>query len=420
MIRKHEQKHTKPYHCEVPDCSRTEGFSTPNDVERHVRSCHPEFGTRGKYYKCTVANCRSKDKKWPRADNFRQHLKRVHQIQQVDDDIEKYVCEPQQVFPGADLAGLASVGPSPISMDLNHNGMSPGSWSFNLQPSQQGAARDPRGLSDYMDQQMGFPQDVIAQQHFEIMTRAGDNVPNHLLQMSPIGLDTDGPLNRSRDSHIESQGMQDLNVPHGTLTTSFEEPGFFNEVSMSDNESDGDDQSVIHHVSEPELLSPSSSSSSGDAREESITLEQPASRSCEERGVSDGHQHALPSHNIIVLEDDDCSSTTSATPASSLAGEDDLMQVSPDPSASSESHGPAGPLDFADGIRQETEALNLLKSLKEKGLLAGLLEQVDYHVTRDESTPKVASLPGRDASRNMHACPEAKCDKSFPRQCELK
>lgn len=89
--RKHKQKHEKPHHCIVPGCLRTEGFSTPNDVDRHVRSCHPELGSKGKYYICTVQHCRSKEKKWPRADNFRQHLKRVHHIHTEQEDIEQYV-----------------------------------------------------------------------------------------------------------------------------------------------------------------------------------------------------------------------------------------------------------------------------------------------------------------------------------------
>lgn len=89
--RKHQQRHEKPHHCNVPGCLRTEGFSTPNDVDRHMRSCHPELVSTGKYYICTVQNCRAKEKKWPRADNFRQHLKRVHRIQTKQEDIEQYV-----------------------------------------------------------------------------------------------------------------------------------------------------------------------------------------------------------------------------------------------------------------------------------------------------------------------------------------
>lgn len=89
--RKHKQKHEKPHRCDVPGCTRTEGFSTPNDVDRHKRSCHPEQSANGKYFRCIIDGCRKKDKKWPRADNFRQHLKRVHKREAREDDLEEYV-----------------------------------------------------------------------------------------------------------------------------------------------------------------------------------------------------------------------------------------------------------------------------------------------------------------------------------------
>lgn len=88
--RKHKQKHEKPHHCDVPGCTRVEGFSTPNDVDRHKRSCHPETRANGKCYRCIIPTCRKKEKKWPRADNFRQHLKRVHNVIPRDDDLEEY------------------------------------------------------------------------------------------------------------------------------------------------------------------------------------------------------------------------------------------------------------------------------------------------------------------------------------------
>jgi len=31
-----------------------------------------------KKFRCLVPGCKSKDKSWPRLDNFRSHLKRVH------------------------------------------------------------------------------------------------------------------------------------------------------------------------------------------------------------------------------------------------------------------------------------------------------------------------------------------------------
>ncbi|KAI4867329.1 hypothetical protein F4820DRAFT_457023 [Hypoxylon rubiginosum] len=84
--KKHKQRHDKPFKCEVPGCSRTEGFSTPNDLDRHKRSLHPDEKAAGSRYQCPIGACKNKDKIWPRADNFRAHMRRVHQKTALSDD----------------------------------------------------------------------------------------------------------------------------------------------------------------------------------------------------------------------------------------------------------------------------------------------------------------------------------------------
>lgn len=89
---KHNQRHRKAFKCEVPGCTRKEGFGTPNDLDRHKSSVHPELDS-GPRWRCNIsAQCQAKDKLWPRADNFRQHLKRVHnQPVSADDDLNQYL-----------------------------------------------------------------------------------------------------------------------------------------------------------------------------------------------------------------------------------------------------------------------------------------------------------------------------------------
>ncbi|KAK8042008.1 hypothetical protein PG993_006531 [Apiospora rasikravindrae] len=95
-LKKHRQRHTKPFTCNVPGCGRTEGFSTPNDLDRHKRSVHPEESPVGSRFQCPHGSCKNKDKIWPRADNFRAHLKRVHRIEKVkDEDLEGTIYQPQ-------------------------------------------------------------------------------------------------------------------------------------------------------------------------------------------------------------------------------------------------------------------------------------------------------------------------------------
>lgn len=418
VSRKHEQKHTKPYRCKAPNCPRPEGFSTPNDVERHMRSCHPEISSKGKCYNCTVANCRSKDKKWPRADNFRQHLKRVHGIQPGDDDLEKFVYKPQ-ASPGPDLAGLGtSVGGGLISLNIDPDGLGSNPWPFSMQPIQEQASRDPCELSDYMDFQR---EAAIAQQHLA-MSRAGHHVPSNLMELLPLELDADSPLTQMEQAHSQSQELQDYTASSiGDQETNFEESNYF--TTISDHESvDDDEHSVIQHISEPDTTPDQ------DVCKEPRALE-PSTQSLAEPSA-DSLYHAAP-HSITTV-DDEGSSTTSTSPASSSSCADQFMPTAPDATVSPELQGSDAAasselqtngtrLDFSDVIKDEDRAYDLIKALKERGLLAGLLEKVDYQKPKDvDATSKTEPSIRSDVSRNIHACPRAECKKAFPRLCELR
>lgn len=78
--RKHEARHQKLFRCEEPNCTRKQGFGTLNDLARHKKCVHHQEPERGPkvVYKCFAENCWRRNKKWPRLDNFRQHLARMH------------------------------------------------------------------------------------------------------------------------------------------------------------------------------------------------------------------------------------------------------------------------------------------------------------------------------------------------------
>lgn len=78
---KHMRMHVKPYRCDVPGCTRTGGFTTKNDLSRHKKSIHmggidPTSKTGS--YRCTGKNCKNPKKVWPRLDNFKSHLEKMH------------------------------------------------------------------------------------------------------------------------------------------------------------------------------------------------------------------------------------------------------------------------------------------------------------------------------------------------------
>ncbi|KAF6833898.1 C2H2 type zinc finger domain protein [Colletotrichum musicola] len=108
---KSELKHRKAFKCEVPGCTRKDGFGTLNDLERHRTSVHRELFGGGQKFSCNIDQCAAKEKMWPRADNFRQHLKRVHgRAVSSDEDLKEFTVEAQPVRTvQEDLSGVGSV-----------------------------------------------------------------------------------------------------------------------------------------------------------------------------------------------------------------------------------------------------------------------------------------------------------------------
>ena len=88
-------RHKKPFLCNVQECSRRlEGFGTKNDLDRHRRSVHSDLSVSGPRFVCRLGQCGTKDpaKLWPRADNFRSHLNRMHKRKvNADDDMDEFI-----------------------------------------------------------------------------------------------------------------------------------------------------------------------------------------------------------------------------------------------------------------------------------------------------------------------------------------
>lgn len=91
--RKHELTHTKPHCCNVPGCDRGlfRGFPTVNDLRRHMKSRHQIFPTNvvSKVYRCAAVDCNDIHKLWPRLDNFKQHIDRLHRGEDKDDLVRR-------------------------------------------------------------------------------------------------------------------------------------------------------------------------------------------------------------------------------------------------------------------------------------------------------------------------------------------
>ncbi|KAI5462436.1 hypothetical protein BGZ63DRAFT_214132 [Mariannaea sp. PMI_226] len=98
-LNKHGLRHNKPFHCDVPGCNRRKGFGTKNDLDRHKRSVHSDLTVSGPRYVCRLEQCTTRGplKIWPRADNFRSHLRRIHRKDlAADADLEEYIYHDTQ------------------------------------------------------------------------------------------------------------------------------------------------------------------------------------------------------------------------------------------------------------------------------------------------------------------------------------
>ncbi|KAL2148697.1 hypothetical protein VTH82DRAFT_1844 [Thermothelomyces myriococcoides] len=81
-LKKHEARHNKPWKCSYPNCQK--GFGTKNDLDRHMKGVHKHYTSDTTVYRCTLDQCKDKEKDWSRLDNFRQHLKRAHGLEKCN------------------------------------------------------------------------------------------------------------------------------------------------------------------------------------------------------------------------------------------------------------------------------------------------------------------------------------------------
>ncbi|KAI9825541.1 MAG: hypothetical protein M1826_006931 [Phylliscum demangeonii] len=110
-LAKHCLGHTKAYHCPMVGCQDLAGFRTANDLIRHRKSRHQIHGPGGAYYLCAAAQCRDSSKQWPRLDNFRNHVRKRHPDENLEEIIALSTRYEESGAANADLrmtgAGLA-------------------------------------------------------------------------------------------------------------------------------------------------------------------------------------------------------------------------------------------------------------------------------------------------------------------------
>ncbi|KAE9373011.1 hypothetical protein N431DRAFT_438411 [Stipitochalara longipes BDJ] len=71
-LRKHQDKHQRPYNCTVPDCKHPR-FGDKGGLDRHKREVHGS-----KTYRCPLTSCKGHTRGFARKYNLFEHQKRCH------------------------------------------------------------------------------------------------------------------------------------------------------------------------------------------------------------------------------------------------------------------------------------------------------------------------------------------------------
>ncbi|KAI9702111.1 MAG: hypothetical protein M1836_001455 [Candelina mexicana] len=146
LRRKHILRHERPFVCDESGCTRKEGFSTSNDLDRHKKSVHKITPKRGsqKSYRCFSAGCKTKDKLWPRLDNFRQHLQRMHHSEDMNEllRISEQRCDTQPKLDSQQLQSDGSAFGDPALVRLAPRGENP-DLIFSANPKDYSVTKSP-------------------------------------------------------------------------------------------------------------------------------------------------------------------------------------------------------------------------------------------------------------------------------------
>lgn len=72
------QNHRKHFTCTICLTTARKSFKTTNDLDRHMKSVHKKYTAGDKFWVCGMVGCPSATKCWPRLDNFKAHVVKMH------------------------------------------------------------------------------------------------------------------------------------------------------------------------------------------------------------------------------------------------------------------------------------------------------------------------------------------------------
>lgn len=412
---KHKSRHEKPHMCQEPGCSRKLGFGTPNDLLRHQQSVHSADGIK---YRCMEGPCETKPPKdWPRADNFKQHLKRMHRIDLGSDpDLSKYErrCARVSASPSQSQAKLGMLSSSPwMGLDQSQSAL-PGLSDREISFRQ----LEDRAMHVSQElQQPPRPQEMEAAQDHDPMTEfteAHDGSQHEEERLLPLEVD---------DTIL--RGLADPQTPAEALTPATSDDSFSLEggsicpaaltstparVSTQDGLGSYQQLDVANHQIQgsPRVQADMDHTGQDSAEFESQSAvdEDDSSDTPSEDGSTDG-LHAF-------------SESTTSQDESTRHDLEEPKARREEPTASYRAALPLSK-DTVNAMDID-QASALVMSLHEKGMLGKILShlQLGYQKTEEDEEDNDLKDKTQSAlsSYGRERCPD--CEKTFRRPCELK
>ncbi|KAM7204113.1 hypothetical protein V8F33_001748 [Rhypophila sp. PSN 637] len=422
-LKKHEQRHSKPHRCEIDNCPRNgDGFSTLNDLARHKQTVHKIGGLK---YRCHLGQCANKKKDWPRADNFKQHLSRVHgQTTQID--LEQFKATPQETVNQSFSAVSETTLPQP-TVETHTSSGSVLHWGQTLalnNAMNSTTVPAPTQLDNHVPLSDGPPS-------IDGSTLGGDVDESQYADHTPFdGMGLVGKLEHTMSSYEDTrQRLPDLNASQGQTMDSAQpciNPDILNHMGLRG--SFPGDQLVPKNIPSQILeLEPEGQATLGQ-------IERESGRQTDEHGLPGGsHQVMEDFDQDAAADQEDYNDTDSEN-----SGASDRAELSPSPQASSEHDGlpkaePEAPSSDTRPTTGSPESMNLdemdasalVEDLVKKRVLDSILQQLGYRMVKeaefkDQNKESSSSESQTSVVGGRHACDQDQCTKSFSRACELR
>ncbi|KAL8392058.1 hypothetical protein RB595_002312 [Gaeumannomyces hyphopodioides] len=432
-LKKHMARHTRPHRCNVANCTRTKGFGTANDLARHIRSRHPEIDAQGHFYKCNLGPCANGRKRWPRADNFRQHLLRKHKNICTAENIEEFVC-------GVAEPAAESSHNGPVGMHIPNVGSDPATIR-SLTSRALGTLVDPEDRQ--ADTRMADPNLDFSHHDRSMVGTQFSGMAPPTDSASQVGFrhPDDGQVMHSGHEDLH----EDLHMGSGLPQAPFSFP-------RSDAlEPWSGDEPVRSSTPEPHMVTRGPPNTIYQDRQprSHLQLYPPAATDLSSGGSLSVGSEADPEYETFMDLDDDhpseCQPTepqgdqdppdedsssvanpeteSQSIPAISL--EEVPQEPGPSPIAASAPtlSRPAPGEDYSADIMGPLELENLLKRVEESNLSTSLgivLGKLGYEKSKPPSNTKKSPSSNGGSSGPSVVCKIQDCGASFQRECELR